>query len=159
MILLYVLSVVCVAYGQDNPCVVDGENVEDGHYLITCKSYVWCIQGTPAVVECPIGEVYNADKDPPGCDDKGNVGAPCGTERDCAGRSDGWYPVCEAEAGWDECELFYSCVGETDMGTEQCPDGLVFDPKEEVCNWPASTCVPCGTSVDEEICADVPDVC
>lgn len=50
-----------------------------------------------------------------------NVGAPCGTLRDCTGKADGLY----ADIDW-KCRSYYTCNTETFMGHNPCSASKFF---------------------------------
>ena len=123
------------AYG--NPCagLENGAVPEWG-----CKSYTYCLNGSPVQVDCVGDKVYNdAIK---ACDDITNVGPPCGLWRDCTGKT-GQYADLDLD-----CKGYYTCNGGYFMGHIMCAEGTVFDERDASCTWPYLVPPPCGTCSD-----------
>ncbi|CAH1801656.1 unnamed protein product, partial [Owenia fusiformis] len=135
-------------------------------YFNNCTSYYTCQGGeSRGTTICPGDLVFDDFRNI--CDRVENVCEPCGTLspenciptppftgstvttdevsteppiiRNCTGRPDGYYPDLE-----EGCRTLYTCRDQVMSGYYECPDGLVFDPEDNICDWPYGTCPPCG---------------
>ncbi|CAH1801648.1 unnamed protein product [Owenia fusiformis] len=102
-----------------------------------CTYFIYCQNNNEIRIDCPVGEVVNVDNGT--CDTVENVPPPCGVLRNCTGKADGYYANTD-----DNCLSYHYCEGEQFMSNNICNDGLVFDEAQQICNWPANVCPPCG---------------
>ncbi|KAK3084747.1 hypothetical protein FSP39_018218 [Pinctada imbricata] len=100
---------------------VDSEDCKgkpDGHYDISCRSYVECKSEVATTVNCPtVGNtqyVYDGGK----CVNASTVGPPCGDLRDCTGKADGGYPD-----HYNNCTSYYVCSSGHFFGHHLCAPG------------------------------------
>nr|AKV16219.1 hypothetical protein [Phragmatopoma lapidosa] len=148
MLIFFVTVLIGAVYGQvPNPCVNDDGSINpDGHYEVSCKTYVICTNGNPNRIECDADEAYNQDLTPRGCDSLFNVPHPCGYIQDCTGVPDGNYPLMEPlEDNVAPCQMFYTCLNEEYLQMQQCPGDLVWDITRDICNHAYDVFPPCGT--------------
>ncbi|KAI1701598.1 chitin binding peritrophin-A domain-containing protein [Ditylenchus destructor] len=131
---------------------INCEVLTDGNYVWGCsRFYSVCANGQEHLQYCYTGLVLNPENDQ--CDlPKDTI--PCQTAGDvnlyksklpftCNGRPDGNY-----EAGVCQPQYFQCIHG--NRNTLPCPAGLVFVPKDNVCDWEAN----CKKVTDEKPTAD-----
>ncbi|CAH1772593.1 unnamed protein product, partial [Owenia fusiformis] len=75
-------------------------------------------------------------------------------DKNCTGRADGYYP--DIETG---CTTYYLCSNGNFATRQFCPDGLVFNVNNGVCDWPYNVCPPCGTGENVGLCPTDPNPC
>ncbi|CAD5115122.1 DgyrCDS4128 [Dimorphilus gyrociliatus] len=127
------------AYTLANDCIgkPDGTHVHQA-----CNYYVECRNQQEVPVYCNPPSVYNHVKRK--CDNPQNTPPPCGAEEKCDGLPNGRYPLLNLQ-----CQCYFTCQGGTNIGTQCCPNNLVWDVFTDVCNWPNLTPPPCGTKPPE----------
>ncbi|CAH1801642.1 unnamed protein product [Owenia fusiformis] len=137
-------GVVTGCFGQPSDCdncplLPDEEVCEFG-----CKVLSYCSNGTAVTVECPPHLVVDLPSKT--CKPLDEAAPPCGSTFNCTGR-DGRYPDLSTD-----CQTFYTCIDGRFDSSAVCPGGLVFDIRQQLCNWPYMVCGPCGTSTLPEHC-------
>ncbi|XP_063417592.1 uncharacterized protein LOC134700158 [Mytilus trossulus] len=133
----YLAGLVLISSIIASTLAADCSILPDGIYEPACKTYLQCTGGVASTVQCADNKVFNNVTQ--ACDDMLNVGAPCGTLRDCTGKADGLY----ADIDW-KCRSYYTCNTETFMGHNPCSANLVFNEKLSTCDWIYNVDPPCG---------------
>ncbi|XP_022336511.2 uncharacterized protein LOC111132881 [Crassostrea virginica] len=110
---------------------------DDVIFARSCKTYLKCENGTAVTVHCDKYTVFNMDTG--NCEYAFNVHSPCGVFRDCSKLPDGHFPDTE-----QKCMRFYTCWKKSFLGFNSCAMGLVFNVREQVCDWPFNVMAPCG---------------
>ncbi|KAL5017475.1 hypothetical protein ScPMuIL_007064 [Solemya velum] len=129
---LVLLSMTVLVVGTDNPCQNHTGNIEIG-----CRSYTTCLLGVAVTHECGVGLVYNSQIGR--CDQRANVGPPCGGSEDCSHSANKRYPDYSRN-----CTSYYTCYEHNFLGFNYCPPGLVYHDRMQTCDWPRDTPPPCG---------------
>nr|AFD28282.1 chitin-binding protein [Holotrichia oblita] len=131
---------------------------------IDCSKYYVCIYGKPVESTCPEGLHYDGTRWI--CDYPEKVTCGVYGPQECAGNNgnDGEEPAepgagaigtCPAVNGEvdvllpdaENCAIFYKCDNGVPV-VQDCPDGLLFNAKLDVCDWPEN--VNCDRSSDGE---------
>ncbi|XP_046555015.1 chondroitin proteoglycan 2-like [Haliotis rubra] len=129
---IVLLGVIAVTTGLD--CT----GRPDGIYEYSCFYFVMCSQGVAVEIRCNITDVF--DPDAMKCVTPGVGYWPCNDAEDCSTKPDSRYP--DLASG---CKTYYTCHNGFFYGHNYCPQGLVFDPINQLCNWPNNVAPPCGT--------------
>ncbi|OWR41650.1 peritrophin 1 [Danaus plexippus plexippus] len=118
-----------------------------------CDKYYACMHGRNVTMRCPAGLLYNPYRQ--WCDYPNNV--KCGDrinpeqDRDTCNCSLSYaLTTCENEntngkiIAHEICDRFYSCSNKEPVEL-LCPEGLLFDAKKQICDWPSN--VDCGERI------------
>ncbi|XP_046361554.2 uncharacterized protein LOC124138750 [Haliotis rufescens] len=111
----------------------------NGIYEYSCFYYLVCLRGVAVRIRCNSTEVF--DPDHQRCIRPGAGYWPCTDVKNCDKLANNRYP--DFQTG---CHTYYTCHNGYYYGHNFCPEGLVYDPDGQVCNWPANVIPPCGTN-------------
>ncbi|XP_046361553.1 chondroitin proteoglycan 2-like [Haliotis rufescens] len=133
---IVLLGFIAVTTGMD--CT--GE--PDGIYEYNCFSYVICSQGVATEILCNSTQVFDPDQQK--CVTPGIQNWPCTDVQSCLNQPDNRYPDYA-----NACMTYYTCQFGIFYGHNFCPPGLVFDFKNQLCNWHFNVQPPCGTCTED----------